>query len=53
MIHETKRECLEKQPESCQLVSGLHFEQGNILIFVLNLTKLKQSHLLWAMFSRL
>lgn len=53
MIHETKRECFENQPESCQLVQGLFFEQGNVFIFVLNLTKQKQSHLLRALFSRL
>lgn len=48
-----QRECFENQPESCQLGQGLFFEQGNVLIFVLYLTKQKQSHLLWAMFSRL
>jgi len=36
MIHKTKRKCFENQPESYQLLQGLFFKWGNILIFVLD-----------------
>lgn len=54
----TKRAWYMKQNErkSARKLSGslwFIFQTGNILIFVLNLTKQKQTHLLRAIFSRL